>query len=131
MMQREVAMRLGAVPRTKDYGILSVLFQMLSDVRILFDVAPGAFVPPPRVMSSVVRLTPLPLPRCDVHDEVFFRQLVRAVFNKRRKTLRNSIGYFLGTVPDRPDIPIDLSRRPEELSLQEFAALSNRLSPDP
>jgi 16S rRNA (adenine1518-N6/adenine1519-N6)-dimethyltransferase len=128
MMQREVARRLAATPGSKDYGILSVFSRMAADVHILFDVRPTAFTPQPRVVSSVIHLDFLDEPRCRVNDEEFFRRMVRAVFNKRRKTLRNSLTYFLGSPPDRPGLPVDLSRRPEDLSLEELVALSNSLA---
>lgn len=127
MMQREVARRLVAQPRTKDYGILSVLCQFYADVTMLFDVRPGAFVPRPAVTSSVVRLTPLRSPRCAVADEDFFRSMVRGVFGKRRKTLRNSLTAFLGERPAENRGTIDLGQRPEELSVSDLARLSNEL----
>ncbi len=127
MIQREVARRLVARPRTKDYGILSVTCQFYADVTLLFDVPPGAFYPRPAVTSSVVRLRMLPAARFTVRDERFFRSMVRGVFGKRRKTLRNSVAAFLGgRVPDLRTT-IDLGMRPEELSVQELAKLSDEL----
>jgi 16S rRNA (adenine1518-N6/adenine1519-N6)-dimethyltransferase len=125
MMQKEVARRLVAVPRTKAYGILSVLFQMFADVRLLFDVSAHAFTPRPRVTSSVVRLTLLPAPRYPLRSEEFFRTIVRAAFGKRRKTLRNSLAPHLAATPVAP--AIDLQRRAEQLSVAELAELSNLL----
>jgi 16S rRNA (adenine1518-N6/adenine1519-N6)-dimethyltransferase len=127
MMLKEVAMRITARPRTKEYGILSVLCQMFSDVERLFDVSPGAFRPPPRVKSSVLRFVPLSAPRHALRDEEFFRRMVRGVFGKRRKTLRNSLRYALGEEALAIPHGLDPGRRPEELSLQEFADLSNAL----
>ena len=125
MMQREVAARLVARPGTKDYGIPTVECGLLADLEVLFSVQPGSFVPPPAVVSSLVRMRMLPEPRFPVADEAEFRRLVRATFGKRRKTLRNTLKEFLDAEPhDRP-AGIDLSRRPEELSLEEFARLSN------
>jgi 16S rRNA (adenine1518-N6/adenine1519-N6)-dimethyltransferase len=127
MMQREVARRLIALPGNKDYGILSVQCQIFADVQLLFDVAPTAFIPPPNVMSSVVRLAMLPAARVPLGDEAFFRAMVRSVFGKRRKTLRKSLQYFgkeRGMVI--PELP-DLHRRPEELSLEELVHLSDAL----
>ena len=125
LMQREVAFRLVAVPRTKDYGILSVFFQLFFDVEILFEVPPTVFYPRPKVTSSLVRLRPLPQPRFPVRDETFFRSLVRGVFGKRRKTLRNSLRYHLEAEP--PPTGFDYGRRPEELSLQELVQLGDEL----
>jgi len=127
MMQREVARRLVAVPRTKDYGILSVICQLYADVSALFDVSPNAFFPRPKVTSSVMRLVMLDGPRYELANEEFFRAMVRSVFGKRRKTLKNSLMYFFGDTFTLPDLPVNLSRRPEELSLQELVSLSNLL----
>jgi 16S rRNA (adenine1518-N6/adenine1519-N6)-dimethyltransferase len=128
MLQREVAERLVARPGTKDYGILSVFFQCFTDVRKLFDVSPNAFFPKPSVVSSVVYFSPLQHPRCSMVDEQFFRAMVRSVFGKRRKTLRNSLRYFLdGQEPDPVAAGIDLRSRPEDLAIEELVDLSNRL----
>jgi 16S rRNA (adenine1518-N6/adenine1519-N6)-dimethyltransferase len=131
MMQREVAARLAASPGTKDYGILTVACGMVADLEVLFSVQPGAFTPPPRVVSSMVRVRLLPEPRFPVADEAEFRRLVRATFGQRRKTLRNTLKLYLGAEP--PDRPggIDLARRPEELTLEEFARLSAALPRGP
>lgn len=126
MMQREVARRLVAHPRTKDYGILAVFCQMFADVKLLFNVSAQCFFPPPNVTSSVIRLTILSEPRFPLIDEGFFRRMVRAVFGKRRKTLRNSLRYLLDVVPELPP-EIDLAQRPEDLPLESLAALANAL----
>ena len=126
MMQREVARRVVAGAGSKDYGLLSVLCQLHSDAKLLFDVAPGAFFPRPSVMSSIVHLTMITEPRYPLDDEEFFRAMVRAVFGKRRKMLRASLTYFLGGSPPETRA-FDLRRRPEDLSIQELAELSNQL----
>lgn len=127
MMQREVARRLVAGPGSKEYGIPSVFCDCFARVEKLFDVSPNVFFPRPEVFSSVVRITPLVTPRYPLIDEGFFRAMVRSVFGKRRKTLRNSLLYFLGD--DRELLPevIDYKRRPESLSVAELAELSNQL----
>ncbi len=125
LMQREVARRLAAGPRTKDYGILSVFVQLFADVELLFDVPPTVFYPQPKVTSSLIRLRPLAEPRYPMKDEAFFRSLVRAVFGKRRKTLRNSLRYHFEAEP--PATSFDYGRRPEELSLQELVQLGDEL----
>jgi 16S rRNA (adenine1518-N6/adenine1519-N6)-dimethyltransferase len=127
MMQREVAARLVARPGTKEYGILTVECGLHADIDVLFAIHPGAFVPPPSVVSSIVRVRMLSGPRIPVADEAHFRRMVRATFGKRRKTLRNTLKTFLGGEPPGLPAGIDLSRRPEELSLEEFARLSNAL----
>jgi len=126
MMQREVARRLSASPGSKEYGILSVASQFSTDVTMLFDVSPNVFYPRPAVTSTVVRLVMRAAPRAAVADEVFFRSMVRAVFGKRRKTLRNSLRYFLGEEPPA-GLEEFLERRPEELPIEDLARLSNAL----
>ena len=126
LMQREVARRLVAGPGTKDYGILSIMCQFVADVSVLFDVSPNVFYPRPEVTSSLVRLRMLPAARFPVADEVFFRTMVRGVFGKRRKTLRNSLRYLLPDIPSLPDV--DLQRRPEDLTIAELAHLANLLT---
>jgi len=130
MMQREVARRLVAVPDTKDYGILAVFCQVFADVELLFDVSPNAFYPKPKVTSSLVQLTMRVNPRHTIIDEEFFRRMIRSVFGKRRKTLRNSLAYF--GKEEKMAIPTaliagDLQRRPENLTIEELVHLSNAL----
>jgi 16S rRNA (adenine1518-N6/adenine1519-N6)-dimethyltransferase len=127
MFQREVALRLVARPGTAEYGRLAVMAQSMCRVERLFDLPPGAFVPPPQVSSSVVRLTP----RHDRPDEPQRRRLeevTRAAFGQRRKMLRSSLAS-LGPDPARllEAAGIDPMRRAETLSLAEFAALASRL----
>lgn len=126
MVQREVARRIAASPGSKEYGIVSVTCQLHADVDILFDVRPGSFHPPPEVTSSVIRLRMLGHPRYEVADERFFRTVVRGTFGKRRKTLRNSLQGLPGVSPAVLDATL-LSRRPEQLSVAEFARMSNTL----
>lgn len=129
MFQKEVADRLKALPGTKDYGILSVLCRLHFDIRQVVAVPPGAFYPAPKVQSSVLRFIPLSKPRCQVEDESLLRKLVKAAFGQRRKTLLNALssGGF-----QKEDIhriclhnDIDVKRRGETLSLEEFVALAN------
>lgn len=128
MVQREVARRMAADIRTKEYGILSIFCGWLADVDILFDVAPGAFHPVPKVVSSVVRLAILDEPRFRADDEKFFRTMVRGVFGKRRKTLRNSLSYLSESAADIVGDAGLLARRPEELTIGELVELSNLLT---
>ncbi len=127
MVQREVARRLVAKPGSKDYGIPSVFCECFARVKKLFDVSPNVFFPRPEVTSTVVQITPDPKPRYELKDEAFFRAMVRSVFGKRRKTLKNSLLYFLGK--DQMPFPdvVDYRRRPESLSVAELADLSNHL----
>lgn len=128
LMQREVARRLAAPHGNKEYGILSVFCQLYADVMVLFDVSPNVFFPKPEVTSSLVQLRMLSAPRFPVKDETFFRSMVRAVFGKRRKTLRASLRYFLPALP-ASGLPVDLQRRPEDLSILELVQLANVLAP--
>jgi len=124
MLQKEVVDRMAAAPGGKDYGRLSVMMQWGAKVEKLFDVAPGAFYPPPKVDSSVVRLTPHAVPPVEVHDPRRFAEIVKAAFAQRRKVLRNTLkGLVAPETMER--LGIDPGRRAETLSLQEFAALSN------
>jgi 16S rRNA (adenine1518-N6/adenine1519-N6)-dimethyltransferase len=131
MVQKEVARRIVAVPHTKDYGILAVFCQLSANVKLLFDVSPNAFYPKPKVTSSVVRLTILPALKYKPADEQFFRRMVRSIFGKRRKTLRNSLSYFAeaeGMAMSARVQNIDLQQRPENLTLEELVRLSNALN---
>ncbi len=94
MMQKEVAQRLVASPSTKDYGILSVQTQLMSTPELLFDVSPNSFSPPPKVMSSVIRLT-FDRPSLNCSDKTL-KSVVRTAFNQRRKKLSNSLKPVLG-----------------------------------
>ncbi len=124
MLQKEVVERLRAAPGGKDYGRLSVMIQYRCAVEKLFDVAPGAFTPPPKVDSAVVRLVPHAAPPVAVDDPARFALLVRAAFASRRKTLRNNMKGLL-SAEDMLALGIDPVRRAETLSLAEFASLSN------
>jgi len=127
MMQREVARRLVAHAGSKDYGILSVFTQFYTRPRMLFDVQPHCFAPPPGVISTVVQLEMRRATLVAALDEGHFRRMVRGVFSQRRKTLRNSLRTILGErVRELPeDLP--LNRRPEQLAVEELVALSNAL----
>ncbi len=122
MLQKEVAERLASPPGNKSYGILSVLLQAWYDIDYLFTVEPGSFIPPPKVKSAVISLkrnSRLSL-GC---DEVLFRKVVKASFNQRRKAVRNSVKQMLeGRTP--PDSYL-FGMRPEQLSVEEFAELTN------
>lgn len=91
MVQKEMGDRLAAAPGSRTYGTLSALARAFTDVTRLFDVSRGAFVPPPRVTSSVLRFEVRPEPRAPIADEAWFRWTVHAAFSSRRKTLRNAL----------------------------------------
>lgn len=133
MIQKEVAERLAAKPGNKAYGILSVLVQLWYDVEYLFTVEPGVFNPPPKVQSAVIRMTRNDTedPGCDAR---LLRRLVKTVFNQRRKMMRGSIKPLLAALnaerggnnehAEFLSLPL-LTRRPEQLSVQEFVQLTN------
>lgn len=125
MIQKEVAERICAPPGSKTYGILSVLLQAYFEVEYAFSVPPEAFRPPPKVMSGVIRLLPRPDP--PAVSFAALRQVVKAAFQQRRKTLRNA----LKGVPLR-DFPAWAEwggRRAEQLSVAEFVVLAQQLLP--
>ncbi|HPM40819.1 MAG TPA: 16S rRNA (adenine(1518)-N(6)/adenine(1519)-N(6))-dimethyltransferase RsmA [bacterium] len=133
MVQREVAERVCAKPGGKDYGILSVLMQAVAECKKLFDVTQKSFVPPPEVVSSVMKLE-FRTGGCGIEDEAFFRVVVKGAFGQRRKTLRNALlgARLPGIGAERLDsalssLKIDPKRRPETLSVEEFINLSNKL----
>ncbi len=124
MLQKEVVERMGAAPDTPDYGRLSVMIQWRCVVEQLFDIGPGAFNPPPKVDSSIVRLTPHPTPPVAVDDPKMFAVVVKAAFAHRRKTLRNNLkGLVTGEA--MAALGIAPERRAETLTLEEFARLAN------
>jgi len=123
MLQKEVADRLAAPPGTKTYGRLSVMIQWRFDVEPLFEVGPSAFHPPPQVDSSVIRLRPLRARGIAIPDADSFQRIVRAAFGQRRKTLRNSLRLLLDDAAFAR-AGIDHRRRAEDLTLEEFARLS-------
>ena len=125
MIQKEVAERIAAGPGSKTYGILSVLIQAWYKVEYLFTVHEHVFNPPPKVKSAVIRMT-----RNETTDlgcnEKLFKLIVKTTFNQRRKTLRNSIASILDKSHPLSADPI-FNKRPEQLSVQEFVDLTNRV----
>jgi 16S rRNA (adenine1518-N6/adenine1519-N6)-dimethyltransferase len=121
MIQKEVAQRICEPPGTKTYGILSVLLQAFFDIKYLFTVNEGVFTPPPKVKSAVIRLSRNQTLKLDCNEELFFK-VVKAGFNQRRKTLRNSLkSVSQGILIDHPL----LNKRPEQLSVSQFIELTN------
>jgi len=128
MFQKEVVDRLVAVPRTKDYGRLSVLTQHVCEVRRLFDVAPSAFIPPPKVTSAVARLTPR-APGARLADLAPLERVTAAAFGQRRKMLRGSLaGLFSDPVAVLQRLGLSPTARAEELSVADFVTLSTALT---
>ena len=126
MLQKEVVERMAAGPGSGTYGRLSVMLQYRCRVTPLFTIGPGAFKPPPKVESAFVRLEPYEQPPVAVDNEAIFDELVRQAFTQRRKTLRNTLRGSL-SADDIDAAGIDPAARAETLSLEEFAALSNRV----
>ena len=124
MLQKEVVDRMAAGPGSKVFGRLSVMLQAYCEVTSLFVVPPGAFRPPPKVDSAVVRLVPRDPSSIGIHDRRSFADVVRAAFGQRRKTLRNALNTVVSAeqfaaAGVRPDA------RAEQLEIAEFVALAN------
>jgi len=134
MMQKEVAERLTAAPGSKAYGSLSVFAQYHAEISWVCDVPKNAFMPPPNVMSQVIRLAVRNQPPVAVSDPDWFFQVVRAAFSRRRKTLLNNLmalfprGSKDGLAEALRRLGVQPERRAETLSLQEFAKLSEYFS---
>ncbi len=123
MLQREVVERMAAPPGSRTYGRLSVMLAAACRVQALFDIGPGAFRPPPRVWSSVVRLEPWIEPPFPVPDPALYADVVRRAFGQRRKTLRNALSGLL----DEPGIHAagcDPGARAETLPAEAFGRLA-------
>ncbi len=127
MFQKEVAERICEREGSKAYGILSVLVQAFYDAEYLFTVSPQVFDPPPKVQSGVLRLTRKENFHLDV-DERLFRQVVKAAFNQRRKTLRNSLKTFNLSEVFKEDAIFGL--RPEQLGVADFIRLTQKIADD-
>ena len=127
MFQKEVALRLTGVPGTAAYGRLAVLAQRLCTVERLFDLPPGAFSPPPKVSSSVVRLTPRPDRPCTQRQRAL-EAVTRAAFGQRRKMLRSSlVPLRLPSAQLLAHAGIDPTRRAETLTIPEYEKLADAL----
>lgn len=126
MLQREVVERMCAEPGTKQYGRLTVMLAASCRVQSLFSVGPGAFRPPPRVQSAVVRLLPWRSPPFEMGDPGAFAMLVRQAFSMRRKTLKNALRGRLSEA-DIEAAGIDPGCRAETLEPAAFAALARRI----
>jgi 16S rRNA (adenine1518-N6/adenine1519-N6)-dimethyltransferase len=127
MFQKEVADRITARPNSKDYGSLSVLSQLLCDIKKEFDIEPKEFFPRPKIHSSVITVNPLPTPKFAVNLETLTR-LTRAVFAQRRKMLRNSLQNIMNhaeTVLE--NAKLSGNQRPENLTIEQFCLLANNV----
>ena len=124
MFQKEVAQRVVAREGNKTYGVMSILVQAFFDVEYLFEVQETSFTPPPQVKSAVIKLKPrMQLP--DMKSEKAFFNLVKTAFQQRRKMLRNSVKSLFTEETLQEDI---FNKRPEQLTVPEFAALTYKMS---
>lgn len=121
MVQKEVAERMSSAPGTKKYGSFSIFVQFYAEVQIHSLVSKSSFYPWPEVSSAVVVLRPYREPKYQVRDEKMFFDIVHAAFQQRRKQLKNSLKEY-----NLENCGINLSRRPETLSIEEFVALANQ-----
>lgn len=136
MLQKEVAERISAKPGTKSYGSLSIAIQFYMVAELAFIVPKTVFMPQPNVDSAVIHLVRRETPAAVVHDETFFFEVTRAAFAQRRKTLWNNLVSKFPELKEQKNeletrfstIDIDLSRRGETFSIQEFAQISNELA---
>jgi 16S rRNA (adenine1518-N6/adenine1519-N6)-dimethyltransferase len=121
MLQKEVADRIAEKEGSKTYGILSVLLQAYYDIEYLFKVPPGVFLPPPKVMSAVIRLTRNHRAKLEC-DERLFHKIVKRSFQNRRKTLRNALKDLNLPAPIYAQPVMD--KRAEQLSVEQFIHLT-------
>ena len=128
MLQDEVVRRLAATPGGKDYGRLSVMTQYACQVEAGFSVAPGAFVPPPKVLSRMVRLAPYETPPVAARDPAQFERVVRLLFSQRRKQIASTLRGTLDAAQIR-HAGLDPHIRPERLAVTDFVALSDAAGP--
>ncbi|GKX68684.1 16S rRNA (adenine(1518)-N(6)/adenine(1519)-N(6))-dimethyltransferase RsmA [Inconstantimicrobium mannanitabidum] len=131
MIQKEVAERIDAEPNCKEYGALSIMVQYYCNTKIVRRVPPESFIPRPKVDSIVIRLDRLENPRVDLLNKKLFFEVVRSSFNMRRKTLWNGL-KGIGLSKENLEMAfnnanIDMKRRGETLSVEEFAALANEI----
>lgn len=132
MVQKEAARRICARPGNRECGAVSVAVRYYAEPEILFEVSRGSFLPAPKVDSTVIRLTLRRGPREEIEDEARFFALVKAAFAQRRKTLQNAVSSGLGipkaeTAQALSRAGIEQNARAEQLTMEQFAALSNSL----
>lgn len=126
MLQKEVVDRMAAGPGGRDFGRLTVMLGYRLETVPLFDVPPDAFSPPPKVMSSVVRLRPHPPGTFEAVDPAVLSAIVRAAFSRRRKTLRNALKGTAG-VEDIEAAGLSATLRPEQVGIRDWIRLANQL----
>jgi len=127
MLQREVVDRIVAAPDTTHYSRLSVMLQYRYAVEKMFDVSPEAFDPPPRVVSSVVRMIPLSQTRPRAKNEQLFAAVVQKAFGQRRKMLRGALGAWAKQMPWQ-EVGVEPTWRAEQVSIEGFIKMADALS---
>ncbi|MDH5186037.1 MAG: 16S rRNA (adenine(1518)-N(6)/adenine(1519)-N(6))-dimethyltransferase RsmA [candidate division WOR-3 bacterium] len=131
-LQKEFAARILAKPGTKEYGAITVIFNLHTEVQKLFSIPPSFFKPKPKIFSTVILLKAREQPLFQIPDEEFFTKVVKAAFSQRRKTLLNNLNSSLGIDKNELQelgntIGINMTRRAETLTLAEFVSLSEKL----
>ena len=136
MIQREVARRICAAPGSGDYGAFGIFVQWHMEPELLFDVPPSCFIPQPKVTSSVIRLRRRAEHPAEVRDERLMFRVIRAAFNQRRKTLRNSLKPLVREMAAKQGLTEEqiqtflsdpvFDLRPERLGVEDFVSLTNR-----
>ncbi|ORU90292.1 MAG: 16S rRNA (adenine(1518)-N(6)/adenine(1519)-N(6))-dimethyltransferase [Cycloclasticus sp. symbiont of Poecilosclerida sp. M] len=127
MLQKEIVNRLQAQPGNKQYGRLSIILQLHCHAEALFDVNPESFDPAPKVMSSIIRLTPHKKNLYIINDKTSFNRMVTSAFSQRRKTIRNSLKTICG-VSELEQADINPTERAEDIDISRYVALANILT---
>ncbi|MBI5410127.1 MAG: ribosomal RNA small subunit methyltransferase A [Nitrospirae bacterium] len=128
LMQKEVAKRITATCKDKEYGVLSISAQLYTKPELKFTVSRKAFLPPPEVDSAVVHFEVSPSSRFAVRDEELLLRIVRTAFSQRRKTIMNSLRAFEGVKDALQKAGLDPKLRPENLSIEDFIRLADAIS---
>ncbi len=127
MLQKEVVERITAAPGKSEYSRLSVMVQSYYKVESLFDIAPSMFSPPPKVISSFMRLAPCDVVQGNLLDRSLFNKIVKVAFHQRRKTIKNNLSS-IASENQLQQASIDPSLRPQEISIRQYITLTNQLS---
>ncbi|KAB2907483.1 MAG: 16S rRNA (adenine(1518)-N(6)/adenine(1519)-N(6))-dimethyltransferase RsmA [Ignavibacteriales bacterium] len=127
ILQYEVAKRITATPGNKDYGILSVVLSVYATLKFHFKIPASVFFPKPKVDSAFLSIV-FDKDTAGISDHKIFRNVVRTAFNQRRKTLRNALASIIERLPDGSKLPVDLKKRAEQLTPEEFVSLSNSIT---
>ena len=127
MLQKEVVDSISAAPGNKDFGRLTIMLGCQLEVVPLFEVTPDAFTPPPKVMSSVIRMRPFPHDRFDIQDEQTLGKIVKQAFSRRRKTLRNAL-QGLASEAEIEAAGLESGKRPEQIPVDGWIRLANLLT---